>query len=508
MKTGILILLAMAGTIGLTTAAEGAVRSHSELKRAYNAYQNPDYRVRPLPERAAAPEQKRNEELFRLIELQKQWELKYAEDISKPEAALADPVLVQKLAALSQDELQQRLSEKTDLPTMLALTALKNPGLKAADNRYRAAMEKFSQAFDLDETLNQYRTFTRDLKVPFGPMNHTDPIGEDYPVPGVTTLKAEAIDQDVRIQSLRYSAVLRDLKSDVIKAYEQWVFLDHAIRIDQENLNLFRKLEESAQVKYNTGRSGYNAVIQAQIRIDRLVTELKDLGQNRDQAAIRLLKLVDLPEVVRLGPPVSNPAVSLSDGLPDLIRMGLEGKQEVEMARASARKMELMIQMSEKMVVPQSASLASIFNNQMVSQVGTEAGQPTFPTRPMTSPKFFFGTRSAYIREMKGNLLALNQEVIRQENLAVDLITQAYTQYENAARERRLFEDSLLDLADQSVKVSQAEYVSNLIDFPELLDSHNRILEFRIGYYRTLRDQNQAYAELERTVGLPLPRKE
>jgi len=508
MKRWTLYSLALVLSAVFTADAVGATKSHSDWKKEYRSYQYPDYRIPTLPDRFEERKEQINEELIRLIEFQKQWELNYAKDTVDFRFFQVDGEWKKELESLSEQGVGERLSKKIDLPTFLTLAVLRNPGVKATQNRYRAAMEKFSQTFDLEETLNQYRSFTRDLKIPFGPKNHMDPIGKDYPVPGVTTLKAEVINQDIKIQSLRYSSVLRDLRTNVIKAYEQYVFLNHAIRITRENLELFRKLEESAQVKYDTGRSGYNAVIQIQIRIDRLANELKDLQQDRQAVETRLMELADLLSGFRLGTPVPNQPVSLKETKQELIQTGLAERQEIQIARASARKMELMIQMSEKMVVPQSAAGYSNFGNQLVNQVGTDAKKPAFPLKQGVKPKFFFGTRSAFIREMKGKLLAMNNEVERRENMTVNQVTTAYYKWDKGQRDRNLFKKSLLGLADQSVEVSQAEYVSDLIDFPELLDSHNRQLNFRIGYFGAVRDQNQALADLERIVGQPLSQKE
>ena len=49
------------------------------------------------------------------------------------------------------------------------LVLLRNPEIKAAENRFRGAVERFSQVSNLDEILRQYTAFTEGLMTDVGP---------------------------------------------------------------------------------------------------------------------------------------------------------------------------------------------------------------------------------------------------------------------------------------------------------------------------------------------------
>jgi outer membrane protein TolC len=67
-----------------------------------------------------------------------------------------------------------------------------------------------------------------------------------------------------------------------------------------------------------------------------------------------------------------------------------------------------------------------------------------------------------------------------------------------------LYRTTLLPQAEQSLRVAEAAYQSDRIDFLNLLDSDRTLVDFRLEYFRNLAEYGKNVAHLERALGVDL----
>ena len=81
--------------------------------------------------------------------------------------------------------------------------------------------------------------------------------------------------------------------------------------------------------------------------------------------------------------------------------------------------------------------------------------------------------------------------------------------YRDAERKLRLYRDSLVPKAEQSLKATSAAYEAGAGDFLDVLDAERVLLEFHLSRERALADRVRSFAELEMLTGTDLkPRSE
>ena len=120
----------------------------------------------------------------------------------------------------------------------------------------------------------------------------------------------------------------------------------------------------------------------------------------------------------------------------------------------------------------------------------------------------WFGKYSAGVREAKAShLAAMKTRHDRENSLLVELQLALYN-FRDAGRKIRLYRDSLLPKARQSLQVSQQAFEAGRASFLDLIDAERTLLEFQLLYERALADHAQRLAELEMLVGEELPRVE
>lgn len=399
------------------------------------------------------------------------------------------------------EAIQERLARSADLDLVLATTVLRNPGLKAAKDNLEATLERYSQVTNLDEIMRQYASFVEGLTTKVGPQKHREMIQTRFPFPGLLSLKGDIVDKEAGIASEQYEIALRDLVTNVRHLYYEIAFTSRAIDITEADLEILKRLERVATRLYATGRTSYTDVIKLQIRIAKLDDDLAKLRDKKATLTVKLNALLDLPAGFRPGSLGKAELNELAYSLEQLVEFGLLENQEIRALRLTIEKMALLIEMGERKTYPDFTLGYSYFQNVEQMQVGTQATQEAFSTRPPIPPKSWFGNMDAYLREVRVRLGATEKQLEEVTNKLRADVKQALFDYANAQRLRKLYEDELLRQAKEALDLAIVGYQTGALMFPDLADAEVNWLRFNLEYSRSITDQNQHFAALERIVG-------
>jgi len=99
------------------------------------------------------------------------------------------------VAAPEADEAGQKqlpeLTESSGLSDYLAYAALNNPGLEAAFNRWKAALERVPQVKALPDPRFEYKYFIKEVETRVGPQQHSFGVSQVLPWFGKLDLRGE-----------------------------------------------------------------------------------------------------------------------------------------------------------------------------------------------------------------------------------------------------------------------------------------------------------------------------
>ncbi|MFN3467815.1 MAG: TolC family protein, partial [Candidatus Brocadiales bacterium] len=110
----------------------------------------------------------------------------------------------------------------------------------------------------------------------------------------------------------------------------------------------------------------------------------------------------------------------------------------------------------------------------------------------------------AKVKEAREVLQAAEAEYQAVKNAVLFEVKDFWTKTINAQTTARIYSESVIPLAEQSLKAALTEYETEKIDFLTLLDSERTLLDVRIQYHEAERDFKANLAELERVVGMAL----
>lgn len=401
--------------------------------------------------------------------------------------------------------------DRFSLQTTRQLILLRNPSIKAAAARMQAALEGFGQVAQLDEILRRYSAFTEGVMAGVGPMRGgEDAIQMKFPFPGVSALKGQVAEKNVEAAMHGLGLVQRDIVAQGGKAYWNLLYTHRALRITRDTLDRLDHLESVATTRYGAGKTSYQDVIKIRIGREKLREQLTTMKEQRVNLETELLSLVDLRPGPSLGWPLtSTPDASLPK-LDDLYPLALTNRQELSRMRAMVAKMERMIEMAETMIQPAFSQNYALYGDAAALQAGSDGIRASFgtsisPTRGKGLPKnAWFGSRDAYLRETRRKLEALRADLADAEARTRLMVRNGWFDLDRAWRERALYKNRLLELAQTSLEVSTRGYESGKVSFADVIASYTGWLEVNLASERRNSELGIAWVELERRIGTTL----
>ena len=488
---------------------------YQDMKKEVDAYTPKSYLElldRSDVEVDSSMDQDFNAERIKLNELKSRWEnsLKSTDEeytFFKPDADLTDRL---RPADRDHHKAVDVMKDKYSLEILETLTFLRNPGIKAAENRFRGAIESFSQVSSLDEILRQYTAFTEGLMTGVGPMKGKDPVSMKFPFPGVLALKGQIVDQEVKAARETLEAARRDAVTEARKTYWSLLFVRNAHKITGETVDLLDRLDAVATTRYEAGRTNFQDVVKVRIQRETLEEDLITLREEQRNIEQKIREILNLPPQIKLGYPSSVRPGKKSVSLDTLYGMALEHRQELRKLRARVGKMERMIEMAETMILPPYTLNLSLYEDEAIEKVGSGAMEETFPisvpaSRGAGLPKLpWYGTDDAYLFQTRKNLMALREDLKKAEVATNTMVRNNWFKLDQANRETKLYKKSIIELSRAALDVSIQGYESGEVSFADVIASHTLWLGTNLTLEKKYADVGIAWAELQRTVGMSM----
>ncbi len=499
----------------ILTAAK-AQAGYDDLKKDFDSYKPPTYLL-PKKENAFSSEKPPVDSGFqaekkRIDAAISRWERSLKIEESEYAFFRADPKFFNTIKELAQDEraTAEMLKGKFSLKSLETLVLLRNPGVKSAEKRFRAAIDGLSQVTALDEILRRYTAFTEGVMTGIGPMKGKDPVKIKFPFPGVLALKGEIAEQEVRIAREVLEVARRDAITSIRASFWNLLYNRKDQQITLEMLNLLKHLEEVAITRYETGKTSFQDVIKVGIERDILNENLLTLKEMQQNIEVRILEGLNLKQDVKLGSPIGTEPRKKFPSLRKLYDIAFERKQELRRLRARIGKMERMIEMAETMIFPTFSLNFSIYEDEAVQKVGTIAKKETFPVSVSASegaglPKMpWYGSSDAYLRQTRHKLAALRADLSKAEKAAATKVRMAWFELDRAIREETLYHSRIVDRSKAALDVSTRGYESSNVSFADVISSYTLWLQTNLTMEKKRTDIGIAYAELEKAVGTTL----
>lgn len=396
------------------------------------------------------------------------------------------------------------LDEQSSLQDYLAYAALNNPGLEAAFNRWKAALEKVTQAETLPNPKFTYAYFIEEVETRVGPQESKLGLMQMFPWFGKLKLRGDVAAEAANVAYEQYQVAKLNLFFSVKKAYYEYYFLHQAISITDDNMQLLKHLEGVAQSKHKAGAS-QSGVIKAQVELGKLDDRLRSLKDMRGPMVARLNAALNRPHDLLLPWPYQAPLDGAEFAIDEIFEQFADDNPELKTLDSMIRKEEQSIALARKEYYPDfSLGVETIATDEALMPNTRDSGKDPVVAMIALDIPLWRGKYKAAVAEASQRHHAAELARDNAENVLEADLRMAHFRFQDAERKIDLYGDTLVPQSEQALKVTEEAYRAGSVDFLSLIDAERLLLEFQLAHKRSLADREIAVAEVEKLVGRPL----
>jgi cobalt-zinc-cadmium efflux system outer membrane protein len=378
-----------------------------------------------------------------------------------------------------------------------------NPQIRAAVRRLSLAQMKTATARSLDDPMLMVRDWQTPLRKPWD-LNQAQlmfSLQQTFPGKQKLDLRAKVSDDDAQASSDDLETLRQDVSASVREACSALLRNADEMRVHNQQATVLNQAISATLAEYTAGKAPQSDVLRAQMALTRLNEHLIELEAERDAERSELSVLLGLsPDApIEIAGAYRVPAALPSTE--ELERIAIEHRPELASLRKQITRSEDQSQLARLALKP---------------DLTLAAGYMLMPTGS--------NFRSAYMAELTMPLPSLNRGrhdgEAKQADAATDVaradldartsavfleIRQAQIALHSAQSRIKLYRDTLLPQAQANFSASASAYENNRGEFTNLIDSQNLLLDIRTAYYQALAAADASGAQLERSIGMPIP---
>ncbi|MBC8206131.1 MAG: TolC family protein [Kiritimatiellales bacterium] len=388
-----------------------------------------------------------------------------------------------------------------ELNDYLTEAAQNNPGLEAAFNNWKAALERVPQVTALPDPRFNYGYFIQEVETRVGPQRQKFGISQVFPWFGKLSLRGDAAMEMAEAEHQRYKQAKLNLFYRVKSAFFEYDYLHRSTEITLQHLILLQNMEEVARTRFQTGEVQQSALLQLQVELGKLDDKLRALEALRVPAAIRLSAALNRPSGEPLPWPQSEEKTLavfsddeaqqwLKDSSPELKQVDAMIRKETDAAALArkARYPDIMLGLDYTQTDEALMSTPDSGKDPLMASVSINL--------PIWFGKLKAGEQEAAYRRAAAEELRVDAG----NRLRADLQMALYN-FRDAERKMNLYSDTLIPKAQQSLEVTREGFESGSLGFTALIEAQRTLLEFQLAADRAVADREIRLAEIEMLTG-------
>lgn len=379
----------------------------------------------------------------------------------------------------------------------LTTAANNNPELKARFNEYMAALEVIPQVKSLPDPRFAFGYFIQPVETRVGPQQAKISIDQMFPWFGQLKANESVAVEQAKAKYEVFEEARSILFFEVKSAYYDLYFIQKAINITLENINILNTFSELSLIKIEAGLSSSVD----QLRIDMEIADMENqLALLKDQVLFQTVAFNNLLDVN------SDVPISFPDILPDsdlelsqqnvldsimqnnhqLVKLDYE-LNAFKNKEVAARKMG-----SPNINIGFDYMFVGKSNNPSLESGMSGKDAIMFPRIGLTLP-LYRKKYKAMVQETVYRQQAVSDRKVAKFNALETLLEKAFKEYRDANRRLDLYLRQTA-LAHQAMQILQTDYATNSRDFEEVLRMEKRVLKYALELEKARTDKNAAKA--------------
>jgi outer membrane protein TolC len=387
-----------------------------------------------------------------------------------------------------------------------------NPELQAAKLRWDASKERVPQVRALDDPNIGFTYYGEPVQTRVGEVQAGFRASQKIPFYGKLRLRGEIAENEAKAVEEQYRTLERVIIAKSKSAFYELYWAHKSIEVEEENKELLRKFVKIAEIKYATGKVTQQDVLKAQVELSDILNELITLEQLKETAVARINTLLNRHPEIPLGTPEEVDIIELNVSIEELYQKAEHISPELAIFKHIIERDKAAYKLSKKDYFPdftfglEYTLINDLPSSVLLSPIG-EGRDSYTGTLSINIPIFQKRKYDAGVREADARLKSSEKAYKNMENETLFGVKDFHFRMQTAERLVKLYRDSIIPQAEQSLKAAEVGYQAGQVDFLNLIDSQRILLAFNLAYYRSVADFGINLSELERVIGTELLRK-
>ncbi len=400
---------------------------------------------------------------------------------------------------------QLKLDQKASLTQYLQYAALNNPGLEAAFNRWKAALERVPQVSSLPDPRFTYGYFIEEVETRAGPQQHKFALSQMVPWFGKLGLRGTEAAQHAHAALQEFEKAKRELFYRVKQAYCEYWYLARAVEVIEKHLKLLQTIEQVALTRFKAGTAPHSVVIQVQVELGKLEDQLHSLKAMKRPLAAKLNAALNRRLELELPWPETLPKQPVSFTREQAAELIKKHNPDLQRLKHLIRKEEAGVALAKKEYLPDITFGIEYIetDNALVPGTPDSGKDPIMATASINLP-IWFGKYRAGEREAKYRRTSAEKKRADAGNRLQADLEFAFYRLRDAERKVQLYTGTLIPIANESFLVAQKSFEAGRAAFVAVIDAERLLLEFKREHYRAQADREQRAAEIEMLTGTDL----
>ncbi len=400
------------------------------------------------------------------------------------------------------------LTANSGLSDYLAYAALNNPGLEAAFNRWKAALDRVPQVKSLPDPRFNYKYFIEEVETRVGPQRQGFGISQLFPWFDKLDLRGDVAAQAANAARQRYEAVKLKLFFEVKDVYYEYYYLAKSIAITKENVDLVEHLEGVARSRYKTATGTHPDVIRAQVEIGKLEDRYRTLLDLQQPIVARLNAALNRPVEAQIPAPTEIQFDEVDVADQKMLEILITENPELKALDFEITQNKKSIDLAKKDYYPD-FTFGLDFVDTDESFIGNQrdSGKDAVIASVSVNIPLWREKYAAGVHEARSRYFAARGQRKQKSNSLSSQLKMTLYNFRDAERKIDLYRDALLPKAKESLKVTESGFRAATSSFTDLIDAQRILLEFALSFERALADRSQSLAKLEMLVGQEIRRK-
>ena len=401
---------------------------------------------------------------------------------------------------------QENEPAEQHLSQYLILAAEHNPELKALFNEYLATLEEVTQEGSLPDPQLSFGYFIQPVETRVGAQRATASISQLFPWFGTLDAQEQVAAERAKVRLQAFEDAKLELFKEVKVTYNDIYYLQAAIEITEENLELLESFKGLAEIYFESGRSGFSSVLQVEMEEEELESKLAYLQDSKLPLVTEFEQLLN----TKLQEPVFFPDSLWEEQLvqetSEIFDTILAENPRLEQLTHERRVYEKQVEVANKMALP-SFNIGISYTN-IAPRTDLEQGME-LPNNGQDA--FIFPQVGIRLPINRKKYKAMRQEAVLQqeavelkkENVENKLLTeleQLYRDYQDAQRKVGLYR-KLTRISRQSLSLLQTELSTGQNNIFEVIRMERQLLNYRLELERARTERNNSVYRINYLTG-------